>query len=112
MPPISASKAARLEKKAAKASAKGGSTNGTSTTASSTTGTPATGTPLTNVSAATSTEDLNDMNKLKIAFDRSGSGVMTSDAQSRDIQAINYTLSFHGRVLIESGNLTLNYGQR
>lgn len=37
---------------------------------------------------------------------------MTSDAQSRDIQAINYTLSFHGRVLIDSATVALNYGQR
>ena len=71
------------------------------------------------MSANNSQEDLtkdggsaSEMQKLKLAFDRSGSGVMTSDKQSRDIQAINYTLSFHGRVLIESANLTLNYGQR
>lgn len=99
-----------MAKKAEKSGGK--SANGSSTTASSSVNGSATGTPLTNTSAATSVEDLNDMAKLKVAFDRSGSGVMTSDAQSRDIQAINYTLSFHGRVLVESGNLTLNYGQR
>lgn len=45
-------------------------------------------------------------------FERSGSGVMSSDPQSRDIHAINYTLSFHGRVLIDSADVALNYGQR
>lgn len=106
----SKSKQARLAKKAEK----GGKANGSSTTASST-GTPmSSNTPMTNLSANTSVDDLpsSEMAKLALAFDRSGSGVLTSDAQSRDIQAINYTLSFHGRVLIESGNLSLNYGQR
>jgi ATP-binding cassette subfamily F protein 2 len=90
--------------------------NGTSSTTGSSTNTPlSSSTPMTNMSANTSVEDLpggSEMAKLAISFDRSGSGVLTSDSQSRDIQAINYTLSFHGRVLIESGNLTLNYGQR
>ena len=67
---------------------------------------------MTDLSRATSEEDLHEMQKLALAFDRSGSGVVTSDKMSRDIQAINYTLSFHGRVLVESANLTLNYGQR
>lgn len=69
--------------------------------------------PFCTATAATSDgPPTNEMAKLAMEFDRSGSGVRTSDAQSRDIHAINYTLSFHGRVLIDSADLALNYGQR
>lgn len=52
------------------------------------------------------------MAKLKAATDRSGSGVLTSDPQSRDIQISSYTLNYHGRLLIEGAEISLNYGQR
>ena len=52
------------------------------------------------------------MAKLRLATDRSGSGVLASDAQSRDIQIQSYSLSFHGRLLIENADFSLNYGQR
>jgi ATP-binding cassette subfamily F protein 2 len=52
------------------------------------------------------------MQKAKLDVDRSGSGVLTSDVKSRDIHIENYTLSFHGRLLIESADLSLNWGQR
>ncbi|KAM0749965.1 P-loop containing nucleoside triphosphate hydrolase protein [Meredithblackwellia eburnea MCA 4105] len=108
MAPISASKAKRLAEKAAKAAAKGDKT-GSTTAASSTAGSSA-ATPLTG-SRNASTEDLS-MAKLRLATDRSGSGVLASDPQSRDIQITSYSLSFHGRLLIENADFSLNYGQR
>ncbi|GAA5912857.1 hypothetical protein JCM6882_009497, partial [Rhodosporidiobolus microsporus] len=102
MAPISASKAKRLAEKAAKSAAKGESV-------SSKTGSKAS-TPLTS-SANASTDDLS-MAKLRLATDRSGSGVLASDPQSRDIHIESYSLSFHGRLLIENAEFSLNYGQR
>ncbi|KDQ63902.1 hypothetical protein JAAARDRAFT_187304 [Jaapia argillacea MUCL 33604] len=119
MPP-SASKQKRLAEKAAKqsAKAKGGSgLDDASTTISSTNGSAnhsAASTPLTSLSAATSTEDLTSisMAKLKLATDRSANGVLVSDVKGRDIKIEQYTLSFHGRLLIEGAEISLNYGQR
>ncbi|EJD38199.1 ATP-binding cassette transporter [Auricularia subglabra TFB-10046 SS5] len=106
------SKQKRLAEKAAKAAAKAGGASdaGTSTpTASSTNGK---NTPLTSVSAAGSTDDLSDMKKLALATDRSAAGVLVSDVKSRDIKIDSYTLSFHGRLLFEGAEVSLNYGQR
>jgi ATP-binding cassette subfamily F protein 2 len=91
--------------KAAKAAANG-SSKGTTTTASSTNGTP-----MTNMSANTSVDNL-DMKKLELATDRNASGVLTSDKQSRDIHIDNFTMSFHGRLLVDGASVVLNYGQR
>ncbi|GHJ90206.1 hypothetical protein NliqN6_6608 [Naganishia liquefaciens] len=107
----SASKQKRLAEKAAKASAKGSSSAMASTDVS------ATGTPMTNLSANGSTEDLADsaaaqMAKLSTATDRSANGVLVSDPKSRDIKIDQYSLSFHGRLLIEGAEISLNYGQR
>jgi ATP-binding cassette subfamily F protein 2 len=52
------------------------------------------------------------MAKLNIATDRSASGVLVSDVKGRDIKIDSYTLSFHGRLLIEGAEIALNYGQR
>ncbi|KAI3603725.1 atp-binding cassette transporter [Moniliophthora roreri] len=104
----SASKQKRLAEKAAKQAAKA---NGSSTATSTPTGSTA-GTPLTNTSAATSQEDLSSMAKLQIATERSAAGVLVSDPKSRDIKIDQYTLSFHGRLLIEGAEIALNYGQR
>lgn len=52
------------------------------------------------------------MAKLRLDTDRSGNGVLTSDVQSRDIHIDSYSLSFHGRLLIENASFSLNYGQR
>jgi ABC-type lipopolysaccharide export system ATPase subunit len=38
--------------------------------------------------------------------------VLVSDPQSRDIKIDQYTLSFHGRSLIEGAEISLNYGNR
>ena len=38
--------------------------------------------------------------------------MLVSDVKSRDIKIDAYTLSFHGRLLIEGAELALNYGNR
>ena len=38
--------------------------------------------------------------------------MLVSDSKGRDIKIDQYTLSFHGRLLIEGAEITLNYGQR
>ena len=43
---------------------------------------------------------------------RSAAGVLVSDSKGRDIKIDSYTLSFHGRLLIENAEISLNYGQR
>lgn len=43
---------------------------------------------------------------------RSAAGVLTSDVKGRDIKIDAYTLSFHGRLLIEGAEISLNYGNR
>jgi hypothetical protein len=43
---------------------------------------------------------------------RSAAGVLVSDPQSRDIKMDQFTLSFHGRLLIEGAEISLNYGNR
>ncbi|CDW96720.1 hypothetical protein, partial [Sporisorium scitamineum] len=109
MPPVSASKAKRQAEKAAKAAAKGGKSSKSSSKSGTTNGTSET--PLTNVSANTSVEELN-MKKLAIATERNASGVLTSDKHGRDIHIDNFTMSFHGRLLIDTATINLNYGQR
>ncbi|KAG6373894.1 P-loop containing nucleoside triphosphate hydrolase protein [Boletus reticuloceps] len=113
MPP-SASKQKRLAEKAAKQAARQNQSE-TGTSASTPTGSmigSATNTPLTGISAANSTDDLTSMAKLQIATERSAAGVLVSDPKGRDIKIDSYTLSFHGRLLIEGAEISLNYGQR
>lgn len=113
----SASKQKRLAEKAAKknATSNAGSTQDASTSTSTPRGSTV-NTPLTSLSASNSknnsTEDLLSMARLNIATDRSAAGVLTSDPKSRDIKIDSYTLSFHGRLLIEGAEIALNYGQR
>ena len=38
--------------------------------------------------------------------------MLVSDPKGRDIKIDSYTLSFHGRLLIEGAEIALNYGQR
>ncbi|KAK8846859.1 hypothetical protein IAR55_005948 [Kwoniella newhampshirensis] len=103
----SASKQKRLAEKAAKNSGKN------TPSASSVTGGS---TPLTSLSANGSSTDLVDaaeqMKKLNLATDRSANGVLVSDRLGRDVKIEQYTLSFHGRLLIEGAEISLNYGQR
>ncbi|KAJ7582062.1 P-loop containing nucleoside triphosphate hydrolase protein [Mycena floridula] len=109
----SASKQKRLAEKAAKKSAGGvGDPSTSSSTPAGSTNGSAINTPMTSMSAATSHEDLTSMAKLNIATDRSAAGVLVSDVKARDIKIDQYTLSFHGRLLIEGAEISLNYGQR
>ncbi|KAI9466981.1 P-loop containing nucleoside triphosphate hydrolase protein [Lactarius psammicola] len=110
MPP-SASKQKRLAEKAAKQAARANSSV-TSSTPPGSNGGSSINTPLTSLSAATSQEDLTSMAKLQIATERSATGVLVSDPKGRDIKIDAYTLSFHGRLLIEGAEIALNYGQR
>ena len=131
MPP-SASKQKRLAEKAAKKNAgvAGDDSPSNSTPAGSVHG--GTNTPLTSMSGLNSKtgsqEDLTSMAKLSIATDRcvcilcfhrcadssrrSAAGVLVSDPKSRDIKLDQFTLSFHGRLLVEGAEIALNYGQR
>lgn len=52
------------------------------------------------------------MAKLQLATDRSAAGVLVSDPKARDIKIDSFTLSFHGRLLIENAEISLNYGNR
>ncbi|PIA13104.1 P-loop containing nucleoside triphosphate hydrolase protein [Coemansia reversa NRRL 1564] len=56
------------------------------------------------------------MKELKLdairSAERSATGVLTSNTQGRDIHIDSYSLSFHGRVLIENARVELNYGNR
>ncbi|KAJ3501492.1 hypothetical protein NMY22_g18908 [Coprinellus aureogranulatus] len=52
------------------------------------------------------------MKNLAIKTDRSAAGVLVSDVKGRDIKIDAYTLSFHGRLLIEGAEVSLNYGNR
>ena len=104
----SASKQKRLAEKAAKQAAKGKGDG--STTAVSSTGTPASSTAVS--TANNSTDDLSAMAKLRVATERSAAGVLVSDPKGRDIKIDQFTLSFHGRLLIEGAEISLNYGQR
>ncbi|RDB19834.1 putative ABC transporter ATP-binding protein C16H5.08c [Hypsizygus marmoreus] len=113
MPP-SSSKQKRLAEKAAKKNAGiSGGTASSSTTPSGSVNGSAINTPLTSVSAANSTDDLSKMAKLSVSStDRSTAGVLVSDPKGRDIKIESFTLSFHGRLLIENAEISLNYGQR
>ncbi|TDL19232.1 hypothetical protein BD410DRAFT_877227 [Rickenella mellea] len=117
MPP-SASKQKRLAEKAAKQASKGGlgvkdeSTTGTSTPNGSVNSGSSFNTPMSSRSAATSVEDLNSMARLQILTDRSAAGVLVSDSKGRDVKIESFTLSFHGRLLIEGAEIALYYGQR
>ncbi|KAL1746212.1 P-loop containing nucleoside triphosphate hydrolase protein [Schizophyllum fasciatum] len=104
----SASKQKRLAEKAAKQASKVKGDG--STTAVSSTGTPASSTAVS--TANNSSEDLSAMAKLRVATERSAAGVLVSDPKGRDIKIDQYTLSFHGRLLIEGAEIALNYGQR
>lgn len=137
----SASKQKRLAEKAAKknAAAAGSTVTGDDSPTNSTPAGSVNGasTPLTSMSGMNSKsgsqEDLLSMAKLNLATDRyvcdsviyarskltnpfskrrSAAGVLVSDVKGRDIKIDQYTLSFHGRLLIEGAEVALNYGQR
>lgn len=97
--------------KAAKAAAKGEKVSSKTSTASGSTGAESGST------AATSVEDgesgpITDMKKLALATERNASGVVISDKQSRDLHIESFSMSFHGRLLIDNASIALNFGQR
>lgn len=52
---------------------------------------------------------------MPVIFDcshRSANGVLVSDPKARDVKIDSYSLSFHGRLLIEGAEVSLNYGNR
>ena len=118
----SLAKQKRKAERAAKAAAK--SKSGTSTPLS----VNGSQTPLSNRSVEDLTAQLHD-SKLDSPFtngvpsaggttvvapdaERSAVGVLASQPESRDIKIEQFSLSFHGRVLIENATIELNYGQR
>ncbi|WFD32275.1 ABC transporter ATP-binding protein arb1 [Malassezia sp. CBS 17886] len=109
MPPISASKAKRQAEKAAKVAAKSDK-NGSSKDSEATEST--TGTASTKATSAAGDGPITDMKKLALATERNASGVVISDKQSRDVHIDNFSMSFHGRLLIDGASIALNYGQR
>ncbi|WFD01436.1 ABC transporter ATP-binding protein arb1 [Malassezia obtusa] len=96
--------------KAAKAAAKGDkkSSSGATDSTDATTATDST--------KATSVDEsqgpITDMKKLALATERNASGVIISDKQSRDLHIDSFSMSFHGRLLIDNALVQLNYGQR
>ncbi|PPR00237.1 hypothetical protein CVT24_004948 [Panaeolus cyanescens] len=48
---------------------------------------------------------------LNLATDRSAAGILTSDVKGCDIKTEQFTLSFHGRLLIEGAGTSLKHGQ-
>jgi len=107
MPPVSASKAKRAAEKAAKAAAKA------STTSGSLAGSTISEVTSVATSRTGSTEDLSsDLKSMAKITERSAAGVLVSDPKSRDIKLDSYTLSFHGRLLFENAEVSLNYGNR
>src|SRR5688500_14615017 len=97
----SVSKQKRLAKKAAKTNSKTGSpasTNGSNTPKDSPRSPP---TAADNLSVTTLKLDDKD---------RASTGVLTSLPMSRDLKIESYSLSSHGRVLIENTTIELNFG--
>src|SRR5271154_6891206 len=120
----SLAKQKRKAERAAKAAAKG-SKSGTSTPLS----VNGSQTPLSNGSVEDLTAQLNDSrldsttttngflsaggtSVVAPDAERSAVGVLASQPESRDIKIEQFSLSFHGRVLIENATIELNYGQR
>ncbi|KAJ1915997.1 ABC transporter ATP-binding protein arb1 [Mycoemilia scoparia] len=90
--PVSASKQKRLAAKAAKKSKPS--------------------TSVTKNGALKPSELAKQMNDLKLHASRTATGVLTSQPQSRDVQIDSYSLSYHGRELIQNARVELNFGNR
>lgn len=127
MAPISASKAARLAKKAekgekktatSKLSSKNASTNGSK--ASSVAGDD--GPPMLDEDEqdvpATTADKMDKVKKLTEQMDKHGlsdrvtTGVLASQEASRDVKITSCSLVFHGKVLIQDATLEINFGRR
>ncbi|KAG0354449.1 hypothetical protein BGX24_006902, partial [Mortierella sp. AD032] len=104
MSALSASKQKRLAAKAAKDASK------KSSAASTPAGTNGRNTPMPDDSLAPALSAM-EMAKAK-GGDRSSTGVLTSQPLSRDIKIEQFSLRFHGRELISSTDIDLNFGRR
>lgn len=106
MPPISASKQKRAEKKAAKKSAASKLKGDDGSAASSVNG------------DATPDSKLPEIEKLALQEDKDGisdrvtTGVLSSIETSRDVKIDSVSLVFHGRVLVQDSTLEINFGRR
>ncbi|ROW05956.1 hypothetical protein VPNG_08456 [Cytospora leucostoma] len=109
---LSASKQARLAKKAAAGKDKKGSKGK---------GEPqldAHGNPVASDEPATSADKMAEVARLADQMDKHGlsdrvtTGVLSSIASSRDVKITSTSLVFHGRVLITDSTLELNFGRR
>jgi ATP-binding cassette, subfamily F, member 2 len=116
----SLAKQKRKAERAAKAAAKG-SKSGTSTPRSlNGTETPLSSTSVEDLAAQLNGTKLNGNSDIPVGAttiepqdsERSAVGVLASQPESRDIKIDQFSLSFHGRVLIENSTIELNYGQR
>ncbi|KAI9227784.1 MAG: P-loop containing nucleoside triphosphate hydrolase protein [Piptocephalis tieghemiana] len=96
----SVSKQKRLAKKAAKKAGSSGTTTPVPTTVTQAKG------------KTIDMDKLTDIQKLAIQTDRTATGVLTSEERSKDIKIESFSLSFHGRVLINNATLELNFGRR
>ncbi|WFD43037.1 ABC transporter ATP-binding protein arb1 [Malassezia psittaci] len=110
MPPVSASKAKRQAEKAAKAAAKADKKSSSEATDSTDATTATDSTKATSVDSKQA--PISEMKKLALATERNASGVVISDKQSRDLHIDSFSMSFHGRLLIDNALVQLNYGQR
>jgi ATP-binding cassette subfamily F protein 2 len=102
---------AKQKRKAERAAKAAGKKSGTSTPFSN-----GSATPLSNGSVEDLTTQLNGtkLGSTVVEHDaeRSAVGVLASQPESRDIKIEQFSLSFHGRVLVENSTIELNYGQR
>ena len=96
--------------KAAKAAAKADKKSSSGATDSTEATTDTTSTKATSVDEKEG--PITDMKKLALATERNASGVIISDKQSRDLHIDSFSMSFHGRLLIDNALVQLNYGQR
>lgn len=111
---VSASKAARLAKRAGD----GESKKKTSKKGDQSPMLDADGNPLPDEQPATTGDKMKKVEKLTAQMDRHGisdrvtTGVLSSMASSRDVKVTSASLVFHGKVLIQDSTLELNFGRR
>ncbi|KAF9973310.1 hypothetical protein BGZ73_003454 [Actinomortierella ambigua] len=108
MSTISASKQKRLAAKAAREAAKKSASGSPATTSGRNTPVPGDDEVDGSLVAGLNAMDI----AKKKSNDRTATGVLTSQALSRDIKIESFSLSFHGRELISNTDIDLNFGRR
>lgn len=116
---VSASKAARLAKRAADGDKKKTTKSKKDVKGDESPLVDADGEPLpTEDQPATTEEKMKEVEKLTAQMDKHGlsdrvtTGVLSSMASSRDVKITSASLVFHGKVLITDSTLELNFGRR